>query len=173
MPKRGFIPAAAKGTLVPDISIAEELGILLRPDSSRPLESHTPLQLFAMLLFGEARGQPNIAKIGVGFVVRNRVLDPKWWGSTWREIILKPKQFSCFNLGDPNRLIIMNPSQPEQKAWEECCLVAHSIYFSVPHLNLIDKTLGANHYHDTSVKPLWADPKKQTVQIDRFLFYKL
>ena len=53
--------------------------------------------LLSTLIYGEAVGESYQGKIAVAWVVRNRVKANSWWGSSWKAVMLKAKQFSCFN----------------------------------------------------------------------------
>jgi N-acetylmuramoyl-L-alanine amidase len=55
-------------------------------------------------LYGEAAGESIHSKVGVACVIRNRVLADlntdglpnNWWGNSFRDVCLKPWQFSCW-----------------------------------------------------------------------------
>ena len=134
--------------------------------------------LLALCIWGEARGEPIEAQVGVGCVVRNRVNDPgkDWWGDTYREVLLKPKQFSCFNVGDPNRakmeqLLRLGEvySKPEASAYFQAYWVANGVYED----SILDNTRGATHYHSGSIVPSWAVGKEPRIQLGRLVFYKI
>ena len=61
-------------------------------------------QLMALALYGEARGESTKGKIAVGSIILERVDHRDWNGKTIHGVCLKPKQFSCFNEKDPNRV---------------------------------------------------------------------
>jgi len=123
--------------------------------------------LLAWLLWGEARGEPLQAKIAVGCVVRNRVKNPGWWGKTWKEVMLKPKQFSCFNHDDPNREKIVWAILEGLVPIQELGIAIAIMYDLLP-----DITDGATHYHDIGVIPYWAASMEKTAVIGNFIFYK-
>lgn len=136
--------------------------------------------LLALLIFGEARGEPIEGQVGVANVVKNRV---KQRVSTWKYEILKPKQFSCFNSNDPNRAYLENLvekgpiilSGKEAKIWEQCLWISEGILLD----KLLDNTKGANHYltkelfNNLGKRPEWADPKKITTILGGHVFLKL
>ena len=134
----------------------------LLPDPTKPLAEHSELQLLAMALFGEARGVPAKTRKAIGNVIINRALHPGWWGRNLKEVILKPRQFSCFNPDDPNYQKLRNPLQYESRqVWERCCRDALEISKRLRNPTLPDPAQGANHYYDTSIAPpSWADPDK-------------
>jgi len=69
-------------------------------------------ELVAGLIFGEARlsemGSPDEIKeyLSIAWTVKNRADNKNRWPSTITDVILQPKQFSCFNPEDPNSLTI-------------------------------------------------------------------
>lgn len=134
----------------------------LLPDPRKPLAEHSELQLLAMALFGEARGVPAQTRRAIGHVIINRVLHPGWWGRNLKEVILKPRQFSCFNPGDPNFPKLREPLKYEApEVWERCCRDALEVIQRLKQANLPDPVRGANHYYDTSIAPpSWADESK-------------
>src|SRR4051812_25123549 len=61
------------------------------------------LDILALTIYGEARGETIEGQIAVGNVIRNRVVALK---KTYRDICLADKQFSCWNTNDPNYIIL-------------------------------------------------------------------
>lgn len=143
--------------------------LLPRPDVA--IEAQLSEVLFAMLIFGEARGEPFSGKCGVASVVRNRVEHPRWWGHDLRTVILKPFQFSCFNQGDPNREKLLMPLRYEENTvYDECYEVAIGILDN----DLPDNTAHSDHYFDCSISPpKWARPECLTKKLGRLTFYRL
>lgn len=60
------------------------------------------VELLALCIYGEARGEPYEGKCGVAHVVLNRVKRHPRYGTGIKDVILKPYQFSCFLEADPN-----------------------------------------------------------------------
>jgi N-acetylmuramoyl-L-alanine amidase len=50
----------------------------------------------AITLFGEARGEPVEGRIAVGCVIRNRFRLPARFGGSYREVVHRKSQFSCW-----------------------------------------------------------------------------
>ncbi len=142
------------------------------PDPKKTMVSHSDAQLLCMLLWGEARGETREVKEYVACVVRNRVQRPGWWGTTWKEVILKPYQFSCFLKADPNSKKLKNPTKYEpESVWEACSDVAEGILSGA----IPDTTKGATHYYDKSiVPPAWTRGGKLKLAMDtpKMRFYK-
>jgi len=109
--------------------------------------------LLARLLYGEARGASREVKYAIANVVLNRAERPCWWGRNVREVILAPRQFSCFNLDDVNRHKLLDPLRYDrQEVWQECYAVAREALSQRR-----DTTHGATHYFDSSIAtPRWA-----------------
>jgi len=58
--------------------------------------------LLALMLWREARGESDEAKIAVAHTVVNRVAHPGWWGRTVDDVIAKKWQYSSMtDPGDP------------------------------------------------------------------------
>ncbi len=125
----------------------------------------------ALCLYREGRGESMPAKAAMLAVIRNRTVDPQYrWPRSSIDVIRQPKQFSSFNPTDPNASVWPpaggNPGQIQ--AWLDCCNVVTTPLTA-------DPTDGAVFYEalpDDALKPSWADPAKQTVQIGRTRFYR-
>lgn len=127
-----------------------------------------PFDIWARTNMGEARGEAFQAAVGQAWVVKNRADHPGWWGRDIESVCLKAAQFSCWDLGDPNRSVIIS-AQRRDPAYQR----ALGIVLLVNTRDLPDPTMGATHYHDTSIgKPLsWGD-LEETVQLGRLVFYR-
>lgn len=134
------------------------------------LREMTPTEVLARLIWGEARGESLRGQVAVAFVVTNRVKRAPRYGADLIEVMLKPWQFSCFNLSDPNRTMLEDPSR--YPGYSQCLTVAS---LAVQGL-LSDPTGGAVLYFNPEIVPggwpaSW-DPKKAlvTVKIGRHVF---
>lgn len=108
--------------------------------------------LLALLVYGEARGEPIEGQVAVACVVRNRVNQSN---KSWQDVMLQPLQFSCFNPGDPNlQKILTLVENPEfgGKILQQCRWVAEGVYRGL----ILDNTGGATHY---VTHPLYTSPK--------------
>jgi spore germination cell wall hydrolase CwlJ-like protein len=126
--------------------------------------------------WGEARGEGDAGLRMVLWVVRNRVeIDlgkdgrPDWWGEGVAAVCLKPLQFSCWNLADPNRAKLLRlPS------WDPAYIHIEAIARGVFDGEIEDETGGATHYFsDAIAPPPWADPARFTRKIGHHLCYRL
>ena len=109
--------------------------------------------LLALTLWREARGEIVDAKKAVGCCIRNRVRNPRWWGTDYSSVMTKRWQFSSLTAaGDPNLIQWPNPIDT---AWQACMQIADDVYNDV----LVDTTNGATSYYDKSLDgnpPTWA-----------------
>lgn len=130
--------------------------------------------VLARTLYGEARGEYHRVDGGIGsllavaHVIKNRALKGGWFGSSIHDVCLKPKQFSCWNVGDPNRAIVMNVTQ-DDGVFAQCLVVAEKTLNNA----WPDITKGSDHYHATYVLPFWAVGKTPRFSMGRHLFYQL
>ena len=126
--------------------------------------------MLAGVIFGEADNQPWSGKVGVGLTVQTRTDHPGFWnwGRNWREVILKPKQFSCFD--DHNLSRISSAKNKQTDNWKECAVIAEAIY-----LRRISNHIGpTTHYHRFDCDPAWDDNPtlmRYLGQIGDHLFY--
>jgi spore germination cell wall hydrolase CwlJ-like protein len=108
----------------------------------KSLRSLTTADLLATLIYGEADGRPEFdsddEKIAIGWVVKNRVVRQR---ESYANVILKHKQFSCFNYGSwgLDRLQKFNRTHSKYKP-------IHKIAETVINGVVRDKSNGADHY---------------------------
>lgn len=122
------------------------------------LRAYGPASLLALALWGEARGEPIEAQVGVGCVIRNRVQDRRWPG-TYQEVILQPLQFSAFNVDDPNLAKLFelagldsNDARRKEPVLPQLRWVAEGITVTgAVDGQILDNVGGANHYYDLSI----------------------
>jgi N-acetylmuramoyl-L-alanine amidase len=134
------------------------------------------IDILARTIFGEARGEYNrpdggiAALIVIANVVMNRVKQGGWFGSTVKEVCLKPWQFSCWNKNDPNLVFLkeINLSNPIFK-------VCQQVAKEVSSQRWPDLTEGCDHYFSASLvqSPSWSVGKKPKLRVGRHLFYQL
>ena len=142
------------------------------PDPNYPFVEQDPLTLLAMCIWGEARGVSDAAKQAVGCVVRNRVGYQGRFGRGWSGVILKPYQFSSFNINDPNRAKLLEPTKAEPQAvWDACYAVAEAVYTG----KVTDPTRNAVFYYSAPLMEppkIWADVQ-ETFAVDRMHFFRI
>lgn len=119
--------------------------------------------VLALAVWREARGESPLGKLLVAQTIENRVVDPRW-PETYIGVIVQPWQFSAFNRNDPNALKFPAENDP---IWPECVAAAECV------LNAPRPFTTANHYHTTSVDPVWKDDNKVVTREGAHIFYRL
>lgn len=136
---------------------------------STPTDALLETEIVGRTIYGEGRGEPWEGLIGIGWTIRNRVLQPSWWGTTWIDVCRKPYQYSCWNEGDPNR-VKLQAATLQQAGYRRCYAAALLVYDG----NVADPTGGATHYFAVGLvpPPQWVAEMDQTASIGRHLFFK-
>ncbi len=126
------------------------------------------LQIIALTAYAENRSGGVPGMQSVINVIQNRrlaktiyqdltILDAS--GSPYMAVCLKQYQFSCFNVGDPNRGILLRLAEPGAFDAElpnnSSLRTAWSLVQSLQAGTLTDITGGANHYFAVSITPPW------------------
>lgn len=131
------------------------------------------IDIFARTVYGEARGEYTssgpAALIAVANVILNRFKRAGRYGKTMTEVCLKPRQFSCWNQNDPNRILIQNENLETDPLFNICLVVVKKVIEGV----WPDLTRGSDHYHASSCLPYWARSRKVKLHLGRHIFYKL
>ncbi len=124
----------------------------------------------ALTLYGEDRGGTTAGRLAIASVIENRRKSGRW-GATFEAVCLAPKQFSCWNLNDPNRsmldkLIGVTPVDPLLR---ECLWIADGLIEGV----ILPQVRDAMHYYAVSMPhpPVWVMGATVVAQLDghRFL----
>lgn len=122
----------------------------------------------------ESRGQPWRGQIAVDWVVKNRMVDPRWPDDA-KGVILQKNQFSWTRTDDPQYRMAFAPWRFDKLAWDEAKRVIEAIDNGAP-----DPTGGANHYFNMETCrrsrwgiPKWYDENKVTAHIGDHIFLKL
>ncbi|MDV7341732.1 cell wall hydrolase [Terasakiella sp. A23] len=130
------------------------------------------IDTLARTLYGEARGEKVRGLEAVAAVIINRVEKAiqrggYWWGADVENVCLRPWQFSCWNVNDPNREKILT-IDGKNKIFATCCRIARRAVFGA----LKDPTKGATHYHRTGLLPAWARNQIPCAEVGHHVFYK-
>jgi hypothetical protein len=138
-------------------------------------------QLLAITAYGEAGSEGGEGMMAVLNVIRNRTLNPDFadkeilnsTGSIYHAVILKPYQFSMYNIEDPVRKIAEDLALNfnERILTNKNLQIAYNLSLMLLTGQLADNTGGADHYHSIEVLPSWAKEFKRTTQIGNHIFY--
>lgn len=133
------------------------------------------IDIMARTIWGEARGEAFDGRVAVAWVIINRTRIGRY-GDAPSEVCLRPKQFSCWNEGDPNRDKMLKIT-PEDAVFAECLGIAALIYAAskgrsgaLPTI-LKDATLRSTHYCVAELTPYWALGKNPVCTIGRHKFF--
>lgn len=123
----------------------------------------------ARTIYGEARGEPIMGQIAVGWVIRNRHESGKWFGrGSVADVCTRPYQFSAWNPDDPNRekLLAVTLDDP---AMQKAVYAALAALLGFEE----DRTVGSCHYYvDGSPEPAWAKGKTPVGRINAHVFFR-
>jgi hypothetical protein len=128
-----------------------------------------------VLLVGrEGRGQTYDAMLGIAWSVRNRVVEPKYWGHDWLSVMSHPEAYSSMvpprTDNDPNLRVYPDAASPK---WDLVFQAAEAAYWGVGP----DPVQGATHYFDSSMDnnepPFATAPTSEHIRdIDSLRFFK-
>lgn len=137
--------------------------------TTEPAQStSTDVDTLARTIWGEARGEGYEGMQAVANVVMNRVHAGTFPGGySISGVCRAPRQFSCWNPGDPNlaQLLSVSSSNPQ---FQQALQIAQSAASGT----LADLTNGATYYHTTAIATpkSWGN-KTQVAEIGNQVFY--
>lgn len=111
----------------------------------------TTIDIVARTVYGEARNQDRTGQKAVAHVIFNRAAK-HYAGGLIAAVCLMPKQFSCWNDGDPNRKLILHVG-PDDNNFRQCMIAV------LEAMGEPDFTFGSSHYHTALVSPSWSKDK--------------
>lgn len=151
----------------------------------QPFLALTPQQVLALTAYAENRSGGVRGMQSVINVIQNRCMNPSEFadptilaagGSVYYAVCLKYEQFSSFNLGDPNRTLLLQLAEPgaytAQLVNDLNLRTADSLVKQLMAGTLADITYGSNFYFAGSIQtPVWALSMKFQTKIQGQLFY--
>lgn len=144
------------------------LALILAIYGVRKMTQNKDVLILARTIYGEARGEGERGMQIVANIVMNRVAEETWYGDGVQGVCLKDKQFSCWNIGDPNRAKIINIEPGDNSVFD----LAYDIAARAVAGELPDLTSGGNHYHTKSINPYWAKSMAVAGSYGDHIFYK-
>ena len=129
------------------------------------------LFLLASTVALEAEGESYRGKLGVAYVIMNRVSE---WNKSISDVVFDPYDFSVWNTRGGRQLDL---DVIGDTPWFDSEKAASSAYYKIEH----DPTHGATHYLNVSLTkrirrdgalPSWVTSLTQTVKIGRHTFFK-
>lgn len=119
----------------------------------------------ARTIYGEARGESDEGKLAVAHVIRNRLAKPTRWGKTAASVCLSAMQFSCWNVNDPNRRLLLELGELD-------LTLAKCFYAWSSALLTDDPTEGSTHYKVVGTYARWADGATPVATIGAHEFFR-
>ena len=114
----------------------------------------------ALNIYHEAKGEPIMGQLAVGFVTLNRV-GHEDFETTICKVVYQPGQFSW---------VANKPGTPKEKeAWNTAVQIAHSL---VKKKATNDITDGATYFHANYVSPGWGKRFTKTAVVGKHVFYR-
>lgn len=120
-------------------------------------------EVAARTLWGECRGESDLGKLAVAWVIRNRVKSGRW-GSTPAAVCLANLQFSAWNANDPNRRKMLELDENDLD-------LARCRFAWASSETGDDPTHGAMHYLVTGTYARWAEGIKPVATIGHHSFF--
>tara|TARA_R110002167_G_scaffold248516_1_gene454579 strand:+ start:544 stop:957 length:414 start_codon:yes stop_codon:yes gene_type:complete len=128
----------------------------------------------ALNLYYEARDQPVVGQLAVGFSTMNRVKDERYPDTVCE--VVKQAKYHAWDMENPIRHKCqyswfcdgMSDVPTNDKAMLEATILAANIFYG----RVTDISNGATHYHATYVNPYWADHMTVLFSIDDHIFYR-
>ena len=131
--------------------------------NARPLEREH--HCLALALYWEARGEPELGMVAVGWTILNRTRS-RDFPATPCGVVFEggedpPCQFSWWCDGKSDR-------PRDRRSWVRAQVVAAELLTEPPP----DPTHGALFFHSAGVDIPWARPRKRTARIGNHIFYR-
>lgn len=142
------------------------------PAPSAPIAfTEEDVHLLAATAWGEARSEGEEGMRAVAHVMVNRV--GARFGDDLKSVILAPKQFSAWNVGDPNRPLVQHPERYATggvalTTWQTAQEVARQVLSG----QSVDPTGGALFYHTRAIHPWWQRFGHDPMIIGAHVFYR-
>ena len=137
------------------------------------------IDILALTILGEARGEMVEGQIAVGCVIRNRLHTHPSKYKTYKDVCLESKQFSCWNENDPNRKFLLNIGESMLNEEINDPLIRQAIWIArgITDWYIIDNTKGSEFYmtrklFDTS-RPVWARNSRNELDFGRHVFFNI
>ena len=109
----------------------------------------------SQIMFGEARGEPDLGKVAVAYTAINRKADPNY-----------PKNI-CQVMRQPSQYQFIDYGIPSQTQVAYLMPLAEAILKG----KVDDPTRGAKWFHTRNIKPIWAKQKDIKIALGNHIFY--
>lgn len=131
--------------------------------------------IVAGTIYGESRGETTLGRLAVACVIQNRVKVRYRGAQSWADVCLAPKQFSCWNLGDPNRQVLLETFASDRYVESQRDPLVRECYWIAEGVigHMITPQIGnCLHYYATWLPspPSWAAEGRVVATIGRHVF---
>ena len=129
----------------------------------------------ALNLYFEARDQPVVGQLAVGFSTMNRVADERYPDSVCG--VVKQAKYNSWDSDHPIRHMCqyswfcdgLSDLPTDDKAMLEATILAANIFYG----RVTDISAGSTHYHATWINaPYWTEQMTTVFTIDDHIFYR-
>jgi spore germination cell wall hydrolase CwlJ-like protein len=129
----------------------------------------------ALNLYFEARDQPVVGQLAVGFSTMNRVADERYPDTVCE--VVKQAKYNAWDMENPIRHRCqyswfcdgMSDEPKNSKAMLEATILAANIFYG----RVTDISDGATHYHASWINaPYWTEQMTTVFTIDDHIFYR-
>jgi N-acetylmuramoyl-L-alanine amidase len=125
--------------------------------------------LLARMILGEAEDCSEVERVAVAYTAINRMKEADG-RERLTDLLLKPRQYSCFNKGKDSNKFLKDPIKYNKKQFLEDVRIAENVLLR----RYNDPTKGATHYYNPDLikAPDWADKSKEIGKIGHHIFFK-
>lgn len=136
-------------------------------------DSMDDLSALALTMIGEGRGEPIESLVAIGSVIINRSIILK---KSIKEVCLAHHQFSCWNINDPNRELLIGLL--EDNSFREKFPFVFYIAKGLFDIIIPDNTAKATYYmrvklYSSAERPVWSSGAKEPVIYGHHIYFKL
>lgn len=132
-------------------------GFPLTTPTTNPFEQED-LEWYYKTVFGEVRNQADHEVRAVCQVIYNRLQSGEW-GTSFKEVVLAPYQFSVWNRKGGQRRYLLGENVTQHTEYERVKSICNSVVFE--RLNGVDTSRGINYfYHPQGMVPKCVKYKK-------------
>lgn len=163
------MPAVPSVPAVPAVPAAPIAPVAPAAPVTLSVAAGDDIDVVAMTLWGEARGEGDTGMEAVACVIGNRMKRPRRFGRGFIGVCRQRWQFSCWNENDPNRIRLDAVRRNPDAAYRSAAAIAGRLVRN----ELADFTFGADHFYAVSMpsRPRWARNKEPCYRLGKHLFF--
>jgi len=148
------------------------IGLCVSLLNARPAKAEVDIareiECLALTIYFEARGEPDIGKLAVGHVVKNRAANPLF-PERICEVVKQGGAKVAFHCQFSWWCDGASDTPVDDKSWQRSRALARRVFWDYSE----DPTEGALWYHADYVEPSWGTALKRGPRIGHHVFYRL